>query len=252
MELQRQIGVFNKKLSNGVRKEEVLRNQISLKDSELEQLRLMEQALATTQKELMKLEQERRTVAPSPLESAAIPAANVQSSVAPSSGAGTVSVDALDRHVQRYKNAVEFLSRRVALLEGRQMEERIKQLPELPVSFSPAKVPQMALDARHELTALRSKLRSRAALARVVDLSSEDAGKNAFLDFDIGRENAKLATQVAAKSKDVLEKLGGNAVPEWAAHGGGGQLVARIRVNGGGDDVVRLAAPYEDIKSLLR
>jgi hypothetical protein len=123
----------------------------------------------------------------------------------------------------------------------------------LAVPEAPAKV----LETRDEIASERRKLRSRAALSRIVDVSDKSK-KARWLERSVEKANsARHPAEVAARTSDALHALGGPVNSKWGAAGDTQQLLARVQVPGKeGDDkekgvVVRVGS-FEQVKQLIR
>ncbi len=231
-EAHRQVIMLTKKVANAAKKEEVLRSQMVLKDGELEQLRVLEAALATTQKEMSKLEQEKRMMQLQLQDTSRSSSTGAEGE--PSKGrafvSGGVPMHVFDREMQRYKDAITYLSERLADARGADMKRNLGFDLNDPLLGAPPTVPAPALSACQEIGAERLKLRMAAASAQVVDLTDR-ARKTVWVERAKEEQaaHAVKTAQLTAAATEALRLLGptGRTIEDGVE---GKTLVARVRV----------------------
>jgi chromosome segregation ATPase len=224
LESSRQVVMLNKKLANVARKEEVLRNQLALKDTEIEQLKLLEAGLAATQREVTQLEQEKRALQLQLQDSGQSPEHGASSEKGLVLGSA-VSMQVFDRETQRYRDTIGFLSKRIAMLESRELNKLT--LGDLPKA---AVLPQDVLAVREEVALERRRLRMAAASACVVDLTDR-AKKAAWVEQQWRDAKSFKKDTLTAKCAEALAKLGDGHV-NWTESTEGKTLLAKIRLAG--------------------
>jgi hypothetical protein len=226
METSRQVVMLTKKIATLTRKEEVLRNQLALKDTEIEQLRLMEAALQTTQKEMTAMEQEKRVLQMQLQElSRNQSVSSVDGGGGPVTLGSGIPVQVFDREIHRYKDALAFLSNRLSEMEGREMQSKSASLA-LTSLRSQQELPQKVLATREEVAAERMRLRIAAATARVVDVT-ERTKKTVWLEQQ--RCDKSKVEKLTAKCSEALAVLGDGRV-SWSLEGK--ELLAKVRPGG--------------------